>query len=94
MNNFSKKVEDNETKSILLSTVVFGGNPAMLLLGKEGFNSLFNSISNNYDKIDYSAYYEITIDTLINGIETKLVLTSEKNPEQFINQINNLNKEK
>lgn len=43
----NKEVEDNETKSLLLSAVMFGGNPIVQTLGNDGFNMLFNTLSNN-----------------------------------------------
>ncbi len=89
MQNINKKVEENETKSALLSAVVFGGNPLLQLTGNSGFNNLFNSVSNNYNKVDYNTYYQITIKTLINNQELKLVLTTETNPETFIKKIPN-----
>ena len=89
MQNINKKVEENETKSSLLSAVVFGGNPLLQLAGNSGFNSLFNSTSNNYNKVKYNAYYEISIKTLIDNQELEIVLTTETNPETFINEIPN-----
>lgn len=87
--NINKKVEENETKSALLSAVVFGGNPLLQLAGSSGFNSLFDSVSNNYNKVGYTTYYEITIETLTNNQELIIVLTTETNPETFINEIPN-----
>lgn len=87
MSNSSKKVKENETKSMLLSAVVFGGNPLMQMIGNSGFNSLFDSISNNYDKVKFNVEYQITIQLLINNEEKKLMFISEKNPEIFIKQI-------
>lgn len=89
MQNVNKKVEENETKSALLSAVVFGGNPLLQLAGNSGFNSLSNSLSNNYNKVDYNAYYDITIETSINNQELRLVLTTDTNPEAFIKEIPN-----
>ena len=62
VSNSMKKVEENETKSVLLSAVVFGGNPLMQLAGNSGFNTLFETLSNNYDKVDYNVEYEINIE--------------------------------
>ena len=87
MQNSDKKVEENETKSMLLSAAVFGGNPLMQFAGNSGFNSLFESMSNNYDKVDYDSYYEITIEATINNQDFRIVLTSDTNPEEFINKI-------
>ncbi len=88
LQNFSKKVESNEMKSLLLSAVVFGGSPMLQLAGNSVFNSLFDGISNNYDKVNFNAYFEITIETFINNQEIKFVLNTTSNPEIFIKQIN------
>lgn len=87
MQKSDKTVEENETKSMLLSAAVFGGNPLMQFAGNSGFNSLFESLSNNYDKVDYDSYYEITIEATINNQDFRIVLTSDTNPEEFINKI-------
>lgn len=87
MQKSDKPVEENETKSMLLSAAVFGGNPLMQFAGNSGFNSLFESLSNNYDKVDYDSYYEITIEATINNQDFRIVLTSDTNPEEFINKI-------
>ena len=88
MQNTDKKVEENTTKSILLSAATFGGSPLLQFAGNAGFNNLFNALSNNYEKVNYNSYYEITVDTSINNIDTKLIFTSDTNPEEFINLIN------
>ena len=88
MQNISKKVESNETKSLLLSAVVFGGHPMLQLAGNSAFNSLFDGLSNNYDKINFNAYYEITIESFINGEEIKFILDTTSNPDIFIKQVN------
>lgn len=87
MQNIAKKPESNEVKSALLSAVVFGGNPLLQLAGATGFNNLFNSVSNNYDKINYSEYYEIIIMITMNNEDMKLILTTDTNPEQFIKKL-------
>lgn len=92
MQNSNKKIDENETKSALLSAVVFGGSPILQLAGNSGFNSLFNSLSNNYNKVDYNAYYEITIKTSMNNQDLNLILTTDTSPEIFIKKI--LNKKK
>ncbi len=89
VSNSMKKVEENETKSALLSAVVFGGNPLMQLAGNSGFNTLFNTLSNNYDKVNYNVEYEIKIEYIIDNELQKVVVDSENNPELFINQILN-----
>ena len=76
--NVSKKIDENKTKSMLLSAVVFGGNPLVQMMGNSGFNSLFNSLSNNYEKV---------IELLINNESSKLVFSSQTNPESFIQNI-------
>lgn len=88
MQNTSKKIEENSTKSALLSAAMFGGSPLLQLAGTTGLNNLFNSLSNNYEKVNYNSYYEITINTVINNIETKLIFTTDNNPEEFINLVN------
>lgn len=86
MQNISKKPENNETKSMLLSAVVFGGNPILQMAGAGGFNSLFDSLSSNYNKVNLNTVYEITIE--VNGEEEKTyVLNSEVDPEEFIEKI-------
>ena len=47
-------LKENETKSILLSAVMFGGNPLLQLAGNSVFNSLFDSASNNHEKIKFN----------------------------------------
>ena len=86
MQNISKKAENNETKSMLLSAVVFGGNPILQMAGAGGFNSLFDSLSNNYNKVNLNTVYEITIE-LNDG--RMYGLNSEIDPEEFINKIKN-----
>ena len=88
MQNTNKKIEENSTKSALLSAAMFGGSPLLQLAGTTGLNNLFNSLSNNYEKVNYNSYYEITINTVINNIETKLIFTTDNNPEEFINLVN------
>lgn len=88
--NISKKTESNETKSMLLSAVVFGGNPMLQLAGNSAFKSLFDGISNNYDKVNFNTCYEITIETLIDGQEIKFILNTDTNPEEFTKQILNI----
>ena len=90
MQNVTKKIESNETKSMLLSAVVFGSNPILQLAGNSAFNSLFDGLSNNYDKINYNAYYEITIETFINDEEIKYILETNSNPDIFIKQVNDV----
>ena len=85
MQTINKKVEENETKSMLLSAAVFGGAPLLQLAGNAGFNKLFDSLSNNYNKLDYNSYYELTFETEFNGEPKNIVFSTETNPEQFIN---------
>lgn len=87
--NISKKTESNETKSMLLSAVVFGGNPMLQLAGNSAFNSMFDEISNNYDKVNFNSYYEITIETLINGQEVKFIMNTKTYPNEFVKPILN-----
>ena len=90
MQNNSGKVESNETKSMLLSAVVFGGHPMLQLAGNSAFNSLFDGLSNNYDKVNFNSYYEITIDTFINGQEIQFILDTFSDPDIFIKQVNSV----
>lgn len=85
-----EKIKENETKSMLLSTVMFGGSPIAHMLGNSAFNTFFDSMSNNYEKINLNVEYEIII---INNEETKIILTSDIEPKEFINKILNLKKE-
>lgn len=80
-------LKENETKSILLSAIMFGGNPLLQLAGNSGFNSLFDSASNNHEKIKFNVEYEITVELTINNEEKKIVLISDNSPEKFIKQI-------
>ena len=85
----NKKVEDNETKSLLLSAVMFGGNPIVQTLGNDGFNMLFNTLSNNYDKVEFNVEYEIIIEYLMDNQLKRIVTISKINPKKFIDNILN-----
>ena len=87
MQNMTKKVESNETRSMLLSAVMFGGNPLLQLIGNSAFNSLFEGISNNYDKVNFSAYFEINITAFVNDQEIKLLMNTNSNPKAFIDYL-------
>lgn len=87
MQNMTKKVESNETRNMLLSAVMFGGNPLLQLIGNSAFNSLFEGISNNYDKVNFSAYFEINITAFVNGQEIKLLMNTNSNPKAFIDNL-------
>ncbi len=89
LTNVSKTTEDRQTKSMLLSVAMFGGHPIMQMLGAQEFNSLFDSVSNNYDKVKCDNYYEIILETALNNEDVKLVFNSDSNPEIFINKIIN-----
>lgn len=89
MQPVSKEVEENETKNTLLSLALFGGNPIMQMASQKGITNIFDTMSDNYSKVDYNAYYEITLEANINGQDFKILLTSDINPEKFINQIKN-----
>lgn len=88
--NYVKTVEENQTKSMLLSAAMFGGSPLLQLLGTNGFRTFFDSVSNNYDKINFSTEYEITIQFMENNMEQQLKVISDENPEIFIQQIKNI----
>ena len=85
--NIGKKAENNETKSMLLSAALFGGNPILQMAGAGGFNSLFDSLSNNYNKVNLNTVFEITIE--LNGDNKMYVLNTEIDPEEFINKLKN-----
>lgn len=85
----NKEVEDNETKSLLLSAVMFGGNPIVQTLGNDGFNMLFNTLSNNYDKVEFNVEYEIIIEYLMDNQLKRIVVVSKKNPKKFLDNILN-----
>ena len=87
MKNMTKKVESNETRNMLLSAVMFGGNPLLQLIGNSAFNSLFEGISNNYDKVNFSAYFEINIIAFVNDQEIKLLMNTNSNPKAFIDYL-------
>lgn len=87
------KTEEHQTKSTLLSLAVFGGHPMAQMLGATGFNSLFETMSNNYDKVDFNTEYKVVITYNENGEEKRLTVLSEKNPEMFISLINGVSNE-
>ena len=87
MQNMTKKVESNEARNMLLSAVMFGGNPLLQLIGNSAFNSLFEGISNNYDKVNFSAYFEINITAFVNDQEIKLLMNTTSNPKAFIDYL-------
>lgn len=78
------KTEEHQTKSTLLSLVVFGGHPMAQMLGTSGFNSLFQTMSNNYDKVDFNTEYKIVITYNEENEEKRITVLSEKNPEAFL----------
>lgn len=85
----NKEVEDNETKSLLLSAIMFGGNPIVQTLGNDGFNMLFNTLSNNYDKVEFNVEYEIIIEYLMDNQLKRIVVISKINPKKFLDNILN-----
>ena len=90
METSAKKPEETEVKSSLLSAAVFGGNPIMQLAGSKGINGLLSGLSNNYDKVDYSEYYEIVMEVVISDQALRIVLNTDTNPEEFINKIKDI----
>lgn len=82
-----KEVKENETKSLLLSTVMFGGSPIAHMLANSAFNTFFDSVTNNDDKVNFNVEFEIIINVLINGEEIKIILVTDTEPKEFINQI-------
>lgn len=89
MQNISKRTESNKTKSMLLSAVVFGGNPMIQLAGNSVFNSIFDDISNNYEKVNFNSYYELVVEILIDGQEIKLTMNTDAYPDNFVKQLLN-----
>lgn len=85
----NKEVGDNETKSLLLSAVMFGGNPIVQTLGNDGLNMLFNTLSNNYDKVEFNVEYEIIIEYLMDNQLKRIVVVSKINPKKFLDNILN-----
>lgn len=87
MQNTTKEPTENDTKSTLLSAALFAGNPILQVAGQKGMTKLFDSMSDNYNKVDYNSYYEITLEANINGQDFKITLSSDTNPEVFISKI-------
>ena len=85
MQDTPKKPESNEVKSMLLSAAIFGGNPLLQVAGAKGINSLFDTMSNNYDKVNFDKIFEIVIE--LNSSDRMFVFNSDENPEMFINKI-------
>lgn len=91
INSVNKKAETNEMKSQLLSMAVFGGSPLIQFAGGAAFNTLFNTLSNNYSKVELNTTYELVIEFSLNGESTKFIFTCETNPSDFINLLKNNN---
>ena len=87
MQNTGKRVESHEMKSALLSAALFGGNPILQMAGTGAINSLFDDLSSNYDKVNFSAYYEMSVEAVVDGIEKEFVFNTDTNPEVFVNQV-------
>lgn len=87
VSNASKKIEDNSAKSLLLSSAMFGGSPVLQVASFYGMNSLFDSISNNYEKVNFNSYFEITIEIIINNELKKIVFTCDIDPKLFIDKL-------
>lgn len=86
-NNKQKKVEDNESKSTLLSVALFAGNPLLMTAGSSVINSFLDNNSSNYNKVSYDIEYEIELDFSLGNEEINLVLNAQNPPENFINQL-------
>ena len=82
-----KNPEENTTKSMLLSSVIFGGHPLTQFLGVQGFNSFFDSISENYNKVNLNAYFQINLEVLIDNEVQKIMFFANKDPKEFIDLI-------
>ena len=87
MQNTGKRVESHEMKSALLSAALFGGNPILQMAGAGAINSIFDDLSSNYDKVNFSAYYEMSVEAVVDGIEKEFVFNTDTNPEAFVNQV-------
>lgn len=68
---------------------MFGGNPIVQTLGNDGFNMLFNTLSNNYDKVEFNVEYEIIIEYLMDNQLKRIVVVSKMNPKKFLDNILN-----
>ena len=68
---------------------MFGGNPIVQTLGNDGFNMLFNTLSNNYDKVEFNVEYEIIIEYLMDNQLKRIVVVSKINPKKFLDNILN-----
>ena len=86
MQELGKKDVSYETKSMLLSAVLFGGHPMLQVAGMGAFNSIFDELANDYNRVNVSSYFEISIETKLKGEETKLVLNTSTNPQNFIDK--------
>lgn len=80
-------IKENENVSELLSAAFFGTNPILFNLSNAGLDGLFNAISNDYEKMQYNTYYEIVINTTINGELKNVVLNCDIDPKVFIDKI-------
>lgn len=87
-----RKFTDNEIKGDLLSAVVFGGNPIAQLVGANGFNLLFDSVSNDYAKVMFNVEFEVKIEAVIENENKIIVFTSDINPDKFIKELEEKNK--
>lgn len=87
------KTEEHQTKSTLLSLAMFGGNPMAQMLGSAGLNSLFQTVSNNYDRVDFNTEYKVVITYNENSEEKRLTVVSETSPEKFIALFNGVSNE-
>ncbi len=86
MENSKKEVVSNEMKSHLAAAALFGGNPLAQYLGGSAINSISNTMSNNYDKVNLNTYYEITLTYVSeDNVTQKMMFTTTDNPEKFIN---------
>lgn len=86
MENSRKEVVSYEMKSHLAAAALFGGNPLAQYLGGNVINGLSNTLSNNYKKVDFNTYYEITLSYITEeNVPQKMMFTTVENPEKFIN---------
>ena len=86
--NKPKKPDEEKISLSLLNAVTYKGTPLKQLTGDEGYNYLFNTLYKNEEKNSANIYYEIKITALISGVETKILLSSEKNPDGFVKEYN------
>ena len=87
--NKPKKPDEEKISLSLLNAVTYKGTSLKQLTGENGYNYLFNTLFKTDEKNSSNIYYEVKITALISGVETKILLSSEKNPDNFVKEFNN-----